>query len=615
MSSDKIFRIATNRNNLIPHTNIKDLTVNLLKNIVPNSDDYVKPEHMIIWHQAFTHETFDPTYNYEDKEYKGDRNVKVLFPVYLYKRNPLYTKKDLTNIDTLVMEMKTQYDLSFELGFIDLIKMPHHTKPTIGVGGDVFESFFGALDDVSDMVLGDLGLINSYNMICYIFNQNIIPDDLRLGNSKMIVEQIFIQLGLKNPSPIFYNHNGVTVTLKLTQEHLDFFHDHHININPIIATAKGTVKHATTKVAYDIAKTTLENAGVTEEFIEKIKLIKNVDKEEVIREKIEKEKLSVDIKTLVEKLISPIINEEEIPKYITKNFMKVWDKIDEEDEMLTYFGEIILKGFLAKHLMNVYKDDSSYNKEDFNNIITNIIKNYDSFLVTDNTSHLKGGVLKNFFGALMQVSNDILDGVGLLNCYRMIVLIFDKALIPYEYRYKHPKTAVEQLFSPFFGKDKSKPLLNIIDEEEGYTFEVSLTDEQLAFLKQHGFKIKDKLLARYSDKLKKNTQKLAYEIALKKLEDYGINKFWAIGLKNQMEFNHPKIAVYQKALNDKMKKDGYDFVYFASPSKTTTNTEITIQLVGVKNGKKTILSSVIDETGGNKLDYKILLIKNYLQYY
>ncbi len=615
MSYDKIFKIAINRNNIVPITNIKDLQLNLLKNIVPNPVDYVQPEQMIIWNQAFTHETFDPTYNYEDPEYKGDRNLKVIFPIYLYKRNPSYTKKDLTNIDTLVMEMKTQYELSVELGFIDLIKMPHDTDPTIGVGGDVFESYFGALDDVSDMVLEGLGLINSYNMICYIFNQNVIPDDLRLGNSKMIVEQIFIQLGLKNPSPIFYNHLGsVTVTLKLTQEHLDFFHQHNINIPQIIATSKGTVKHAVTKMAYDMAKTTLETAGVTEAFISDIKLIKNMDKEEVVREKVIKEKLDVDIKTLVKKLILPIINEEEVNKYLTDEFMKVWDKIDEEDEMLTYFGEIILKGFLAKHLMTVYKEDLSYNKEDFNNIITNIIKNYDLFLTTDNTQYLKGSVLKNFFGALMKVSNEILDGIGLLNCYHMIVLIFDKALIPYEYRYKHPKTAVEQLFSPVFGKDKSKPLLNIINEEEGYTFEISLTDEQLAFLKQHGFKIKDKLLSRHSGLLKKVTQKEAYEIALKQLEGYGINKTWVTNQKNQMEFNHPKIAVYQKALNDKIKKDGYDMVYFAAPTKTTTNTEITIQLVGVKNGKKTILSSVIDETGGNKIDYKVILIKNYLQY-
>ena len=610
MSQSKMFRISTNRHNLVPTTNLKDLIINLLKNIDPNADRYVDIDQMVIWTRAFTNETYDPTYNYEDPEYVGDRILKVIFIIYLIMRNPHYTKKDLTNIDTLVMEMKTQYDLSFELGLIDFIKMPHHSKPTVGVGGDVFESFFGALDEVSDLVLPNLGLINCYNMICYIFNQNIIPDELRLGNSKMIVEQIFIQLGLKNPAPFINAKQGVVVTIQLSPEQRDFFTEHDIKISPILASVRGVVQNATVKLAYDTAKTTLENAGVTEEFIEHIKSLK--EKKE-IKEKILKEKLDLDIKTLVTKLISPIINDEEIKNYFTPEGMAIWQKIDEEDEMLTYIGEIILKGFLAKHLVNLYRNDTDYNKEDFNNISTNIIKNYDSFLVTDNTQYLKGDVLKNFFGALMKVSNLILDGVGLINCYNMIVLIFDKELIPYEYRYKHPKTAVEQLFSPFFGKDKSKPILSIMDNEEEYIFDVSLTDEQLNFLKQQGFKIKDKLLAHAEGKLKKNTQKLVYEMALKKLDEYGINKEWANNLKKKMEFTHPKIAIYQNDLNYKIKQQGYDYVQFAAPSKTTTQNEVTMQLVGVKNGKKTILSSVIYKTSENKIDYKVILIRNYLE--
>lgn len=601
------FRIHTNRSNLTPHNNLKDLIVNLLKNIDPKSN-YVDGDKFIIWQRAFTHETFDPTFNYEDDEYIGDRNVKVMFPIYVYNRNPSYTKKDLTNLDTLIMEAKTQNDLSVELGFIPFIRMPHQSKPTMGVGGDVFESFFGALDKVSDMILPDLGLINTYNMICYIFDQNTIPDDLRFGNSKMVVEQIFIQLGLKNPIPIVSYQNGVNVIIKLSKEHLDFFNQHDLNINEVIASVNGAVKHTAIKMAYDVAKALLEESGVTEEFIENIKSQKEAKE---IREKEVMKKLDTDIKILVKKLLSNIVLDEEIHKYITDENMKVWHKIDEEDEMLNYFGEIILKGFMAKHLMSQYPN---YNKEDFNNMIVNISNNYDLFLVTPNTEHLKGQVLKNFFGALMQVSNSILNGIGFINCYRMIQLIFDVTLIPYEYRFKHPKTAVEQLFSPFFGKDKSKPILEIERNEDEFIFTITLTDEQMNFLKQHGIYIKDPLLSKYSGVGKKNVQKMAYEMALKKLNEYGINKNWSDQLKNQMEFNHPSLVIYKKPLNDKIAKEGYDYVYFASPSKTTTQTETTIQLVGVKGDKKTILSSVIDETGGNKLNYKVLLIQNYLNY-
>ena len=455
-----------------------------------------------------------------------------------------------------------------------------------------------------------------FHPIVWMFDDEFKYIQYRYGNAGVIEnesEGTYAQRDANIKAKEYSWNHSISEVMNALIKHglqIDFFNEHHISIPPVLASVRGTVQHATIKLAYDMAKTTLENAGVNEEFIEQIKSLK--EKKE-IKEKVIKEKLNIDIKTLVTKLISPIVNDEEIPKYFTKEAMLIWHKIDEEDEMLTYIGEIVLKGFLAKHLFNLYKEDTDYNKEDFNNIITNIIKNYDSFLVTDNTEYLKGDVLKNFFGALMTVSNLILDGIGLINCYNMIVLIFDKTLMPYEYRYKHPKTAVEQLFSPFFGKDKSKPLLVIEDNEDEYVFDVSLTDEQFNFLKQQGFNIKEKLLAHHTGILKKNTQKETYQIALEKLNEYGINKEWADLLKKKMEFNHPKIAIYQKQLNTKLKEDGYDYVQFAAPSKTTTQNEVTMQLVGVKGNQKTILSSIIYNTGDNKIDYKVILIKNYLQ--
>src|SRR5688572_25565738 len=100
----KLFRIKTNRSNMLSSNNLKDLIVNLLSNIVPNPQDYVNDDKMLIWNEAFTHETFDPTFNYENKEYIGDRNVKVIFPIYLLNRYPNLTRKEITYIDTLVME-------------------------------------------------------------------------------------------------------------------------------------------------------------------------------------------------------------------------------------------------------------------------------------------------------------------------------------------------------------------------------------------------------------------------------------------------------------------------------------------------------------------------------
>ena len=76
----KLFSIKTNRSNIIPINNIKDLVINILKNIHPNPEIYANDN---VWIRAFTSETYDPTFNYEDLEYVGDRILKVVFIKYL----------------------------------------------------------------------------------------------------------------------------------------------------------------------------------------------------------------------------------------------------------------------------------------------------------------------------------------------------------------------------------------------------------------------------------------------------------------------------------------------------------------------------------------------------
>jgi hypothetical protein len=233
----KMFKISSNRSNIIIVNTLKDLISNLLSNILPENQvpKYVTPENMILWEKAFTNETFDPTNNLEEFEYGGDRVEKCVFPLYVDTLDPTYTPKDISNIDMLIMEKKTQYDLAFELGFIEFIRLPHHQQPSTGVGGDVFESFFGALDTISDNILEGMGLINAYNMTAYIFNQNIIPENLRMGNIKMVVEQIFIQLGLKIEPHIKQDHN-FTATLNLNKEQLEFFESHNIQLPFVLGT-------------------------------------------------------------------------------------------------------------------------------------------------------------------------------------------------------------------------------------------------------------------------------------------------------------------------------------------------------------------------------------------
>ncbi len=76
---------------------------------------------------------------------------------------------------------------------------------------------------------------------------------------------------------------------------------------------------------------------------------------------------------------------------------------------------------------------------------------------------------------------------------------------------------------------------------------------------------------------------------------------------------HPKLAVYYDQLEAKRIKEEYDYLYFASPVKTKTLTQTTIQLVGVKGKEKTILSSIIESIDADKINSKMILIQNYLK--
>jgi dsRNA-specific ribonuclease len=630
MNTRKIFSIATDRSNIAPINTLKDLILNVLKNILTESEakKYVNDQYMPIWHRAFTNETFDPTINYEDDEYVGDRIMKIVYPKYLNKRQPNYTPMDISNIDMLVMEKKNQYDLAFELGFINFIQLPHHQSVPVGVGGDVFESFFGALDEVSDSIMPDMGLINAYNMMTYIFNQNKMPDELRLGNSKMIVEQIFIQMGLKIEPVIVENNNSFTAEIKLNQEQLNFFIQH--NIDMPLTIGKGTARSTkpALKIAYDQAIVTLEKYNVNQEFINKIKQLRKIEQDKP-KVEIEKEIIVLDIpvKELILTLLEPIIVQESvIKKFISDENMNLWNSIFDDtivsnvDQKLIdkfyFFGEILIKGLLAKNLMALYKNDD-YHKEDYNNILSNIVQNYNIFLQDKPFIYLMNDrKLEAFFGIVDYISDQLLMGSGMINCNRLVKGIFQKDLIPYEYRYTHPKTVVEQLFSPFFGQKNSKPdVVYEFDEEDlEHSFKISLTDDQFDFLHKYGYKIKSHLLAESVGKLKNQTQKEAYTKALTTLNKYGINKQELNKIKNKLDFQNPKLAVYNVLLEKKRIEDGFDYFYFASPTKTKTLIEATIQLVGVKGNKKTILSSVVEPPNTDKMTSKVNLVKIYLGY-
>jgi dsRNA-specific ribonuclease len=154
---------------------------------------------MLIWARAFTHETVSPTDNYEDLEYLGDAILKAAFPKYLMERLPFMHKGEFTELNVAYMSKIKQAELARKMGLSPHIRVKGIERAILNLETDVFESFFGALDTIADMITPGSGFAYCYNMIVHIFNDVEIDVKKARGSAKTQVIQMFVRFDLSKP--------------------------------------------------------------------------------------------------------------------------------------------------------------------------------------------------------------------------------------------------------------------------------------------------------------------------------------------------------------------------------------------------------------------------------
>jgi len=254
---------------------------NLLTPIIPDLDTrylYLSAPMMVIWARAFTHETFSPSDNYEDLEFRGDAVLKGVFPKYLMKRLPYLHKGEYTELNVAYMSKIMQAQLSRSLGFPEFIRLTGIDKAILNIETDVFESFFGALDTVSDMIVDGFGFTNVYNMIVHIFSDVEIDESKGRGSAKTQVIQMFVRFDL--PKPIEYTDEldkyNIVFTVSLTPQHIQFLHSYGVTIHDlIIGVGQAPTKADASFKAYTEALNTLAEHGITTEWAEEAKQAKD----------------------------------------------------------------------------------------------------------------------------------------------------------------------------------------------------------------------------------------------------------------------------------------------------------------------------------------------------
>jgi dsRNA-specific ribonuclease len=189
---------------------------------------YLTDDAMKIWKEAFTHEAASPGSNYERLEFLGDAILKAVFPKYLTKRFPNRSESEYTNLNKVYMSKPKQAELSRSLQFDKyIVSLTELSEADYNLVSDVFESFFGALDQVSDLVHPGLGLNNCYNMIHFIFKNikiNVANDTLSDPITRL--NQIFsrFNLGSSNDHKVKYDKlNNDNYKIKLPNDQGEFY--------------------------------------------------------------------------------------------------------------------------------------------------------------------------------------------------------------------------------------------------------------------------------------------------------------------------------------------------------------------------------------------------------
>ncbi len=282
--------------------------------------------------------------------------------------------------------------------------------------------------------------------------------------------------------------------------------------------------------------------------------------------------------------------------------------------------------------------------------------------------NLETDVFESFMGALNKIANLRQRGLGYIYCYNMITHLFEDIEIDTNRGKGSVKTQVQQMFSRF---DLQKPNeivpghdvkivvtpeyrkiigqkvlgnvegvkkhaealpkvskiaietlteLGVVVIEESYVAQqsalvecyVTLSPEHLKFLKQYGVKIQPQIGYGQAPTLKEAEYK-AYQMALKTLNDHGIDSDWADQAKQRRDFSDELILPHLAKAFERLQSEGFMSMYFFIPRKTVTKRGSIVQLVGAReDGTDAVIEYVYtaDKRNGYQIA-KAQLIENY----
>jgi dsRNA-specific ribonuclease len=278
------YKEGNNGNTEIWLQNLESFLYNILKSasLIEENErkEFFNEINMPIWVNAFTHETYSPSENYEDLEYIGDAILKSVFPCYLRALFPKLNRAKYTEINVAYMSKMQQANLSRKMGLRKYIRVANEIEANLKLESDVFESFFGALFETSNNVESGYGYTCCHNMIIYLFKDIAINQEIHKGAHKSRVLQIFsrfkleklheqiseIQIDTENTKD-FKRKSNIQLQVCLNPTHKDFLLSKGVKLDTdIIGLGIASTKESASVIAYENALKFLQKMGITTEW-------------------------------------------------------------------------------------------------------------------------------------------------------------------------------------------------------------------------------------------------------------------------------------------------------------------------------------------------------------
>jgi dsRNA-specific ribonuclease len=231
-----------------------------------NLNKILTPDAMKIWEVAFTEKSYNKTLgkNYEILEAFGDKILDAVFYEYVMGRYPEMTEKDLSQLKKSYVSKKYQSELATKLGLLPWIRHLH-SRINISIREDVFESFFGAFVKTCNQFIGrPSGYGYAYNFIVILFNKVTLQSR---EDPKTFVIQNFEKLPIKPfPLPIeIQTEEGWEIHIDPKAK--EYLYSFGFELPDVLGFAVGHDKNVALPQAYEAARETMDEIGLTREWL------------------------------------------------------------------------------------------------------------------------------------------------------------------------------------------------------------------------------------------------------------------------------------------------------------------------------------------------------------